>query len=277
MIIDGKAAAEEIYDDLQKEISSLGSRPGLAIVRVGTDYASVKYTGIKQKKSDQIGVNCKIHELPEDVDRGKIIKLIHSLNSDSSVHAIIVQLPLPNDLDEDAIISEIDPLKDVDCLHPQNLGRLFAGNPYMVPATPAGVITLLKKYKVQMDGADAVIVGRSRMVGKPMAVLLLQENATVTTCHTHTRRLKEKTKNADILIIAAGVQNLLKADMVKPGATVIDVGINFRDGKMVGDVNFAPVSEVADKISPVPGGVGPMTVASLMQNVLRAFRAQEGE
>lgn len=274
MIIDGKAAAEEIYEELRQEVANIDPKPGLAIVRVGQDYASIKYTGIKQKKSDLIGISCKIHELKEDAPKQDLIKLIHKLNSDKTVHGIIVQLPLPKSLNEDEIISEILPEKDVDCLHPQNLGRLFSGSPYLTPATPTGIISLLKKYKTAIDGADAVVIGRSRMVGKPMAQLLLKENATVTTCHTHTKNLAEKTKNADIVIVAAGSPGLLKSNMVKPGSTIIDVGINYEGGKMVGDVDFASVSEVADKISPVPGGVGPMTVASLMQNVLKAYSHQ---
>lgn len=276
MIIDGKAVAEEIRNHLAEEVKILKQQynftPGLAIVMVGNDPASKVYTTSKLKAAEAIGINAKRHELAEDVEAVELKELIHQLNSDEKVHGIIVQLPLPSHLNEQDILREISTEKDVDGLHPLNLGRLVAGTAIFAPCTAQGVIALIEKTGVELTGKNAVVVGRSEIVGKPTAFLLLAKNATVTICHSRTANLAEETRRADILVSAVGKPKIITADMVKPGAVVIDVGISRGDEGITGDVDFDKASKVAGAITPVPGGVGPMTVAMLMKNTVLAAK-----
>ncbi len=271
-IIDGKKAAEKILNEVREQIKALGKHPVLAVVQVGDNPASTTYVRIKQKKCEEAGIkSIKLH-FEEDVSEERLVKEITALNSDKGVDGILVQLPLPPRLDENSVISAVSPDKDVDGITPFNLGRLLRGEESFVPCTPQGIIRLLKEESVGIEGARAVVIGRSVIVGKPISILLLQENATVTMCHSKTRNLKEETLSADILVVAAGKPGLVTREMVKPGAAVIDVGINRVDGRLTGDVDFEGVREVAGLITPVPGGVGPMTVACLLENTLLAAK-----
>jgi methylenetetrahydrofolate dehydrogenase (NADP+)/methenyltetrahydrofolate cyclohydrolase len=269
-IIDGKKIAGELLEELAKEIKEKGLKPKLATVLVGENPASKTYVRNKVRACEKIGVESVLHELPDTTTQEELLELVNKLNEDASVHGILVQLPLPEGIDKDKVIEAVAPEKDVDGFKAVNLGKVLSGDESMPSCTPAGVIHLLEKAWVQLEGADAVVVGRSITVGKPVAALLLNRSATVTVCHSRTKELGEVTKKADVLIVAVGKAKMIKADMVKPGATVIDVGINRVEGKLAGDVDFDSVKEVAGKITPVPGGVGPMTVACLMRNTVRA-------
>jgi len=279
LLLDGKKLAEtmqaEVAAGVARRIAAGLPPPGLATVLVGQDPASQVYVRNKRRACDKVGAVSLHHDLPASTGQAELLTLVERLNADPCVHGILVQLPLPKGIDEAAVIRAIDPLKDVDAFHPENLGLLAAGHPRFVPCTPQGVQQLLVRYGIDLDGADVVIVGRSNIVGKPAALLLMQKwpggNATVTVAHTRTRRLAEHTRRADILIAAAGQPRAITADMVKPGAVVVDVGTNrLPDGKLSGDVDFEPVAVKARAISPVPGGVGPMTITMLLVNTLRA-------
>ncbi|MBR3042155.1 MAG: bifunctional 5,10-methylenetetrahydrofolate dehydrogenase/5,10-methenyltetrahydrofolate cyclohydrolase, partial [Eubacterium sp.] len=245
---------------------------------VGNDPASTVYVGNKKKACEYTGIISKSFELPEETTEDELLKLIDDLNKDETVNGILVQLPLPKHIDEDKVIRSINPDKDVDGFHPESVGRLSIGAPGFVSCTPAGIIHLLKRSNTELDGANVVVVGRSNIVGKPMAMLLLRENATVTICHSHTKNLKEVCKRADVLVVAIGQPKFIDADYIKEGATVIDVGIHRIDGtkKLCGDVDYEGAEKVAGKITPVPGGVGPMTIASLINNCYEAALMQNG-
>jgi methylenetetrahydrofolate dehydrogenase (NADP+)/methenyltetrahydrofolate cyclohydrolase len=273
-LIDGKSLAAALRASQKSAIESLaarGARPGLAAILAGDDPASRVYVRNKARACEETGVRSEIHEFPERVSESALLECIARLNADRAVHGILVQLPLPRQLDAARILASVSPAKDVDGFHAVNLGALLQGRPGFVPGTPAGVMRLLEHAGVPLAGRHAVIVGRSTIVGKPLALLLLQKDATVTICHSKTRDLASATKQADILIAAVGRAKLVTADMVKPGACVIDVGVNrLKSGGLVGDVDFAAVKETAGWITPVPGGVGPMTVAMLIVNTVRA-------
>jgi methylenetetrahydrofolate dehydrogenase (NADP+)/methenyltetrahydrofolate cyclohydrolase len=279
-IIDGKQVAArvraEVKADVERYAAEHGDPPGLATVLVGDDEASHIYVSGKQKACAEAGIRSFGHELPAAVTADELRSVITELNDALEVDGILVQLPLPEELDETEMTSLIDPAKDVDGLTPTNAGLLAQGTPALVPATPTGVIELLKESDTPLEGAEAVIVGRSQLVGRPLAFLLLGENATVTLCHSRTRDLAETCRRADVLVAAAGRAKLIGAEMVKPGATVIDVGINRTDSGIVGDVDFEAVSEIARAITPVPGGVGPMTIAMLLKNTLKAAELRRG-
>lgn len=284
-IIDGKAVAREVRAQVAEGVAELkekhGVTPGLAVVLVGEDPASSVYVRNKAKQTLAAGMASFEHKLSADTAHGDVLALVEKLNADERVHGILVQLPLPGQIDADAIIQSIDPAKDVDGFHAINAGRLMIGQPALVPCTPVGCVILAKKALGDLTGAHAVIVGRSNIVGKPVAQLLLQEHCTVTICHSRTRDLPSVTALGDILIAAVGRAEMVKGDWIKPGACVIDVGINRTKGnngksKLVGDVDFAEAVKVAGSITPVPGGVGPMTIACLLRNTLSAARAIEG-
>ena len=269
--IDGKMISAQVKDECKKRVEEEGLNVTLAVIQVGSDPASTVYVGNNKKACEYIGICSRPYELPEDTTEESLLELVEKLNRDDSVDGILVQLPLPSHIDEDRVIRTISPAKDVDGFHPQSVGALSIGQPGFVSCTPAGIIQLLKRSGVEIDGKECVIVGRSNIVGKPMAMLMLRENATVTVCHSHTANLKEVTKRADILIVAIGRPRFITREYVKEGAVVIDVGIHRNeDNKLCGDVNFEDVEPVASAITPVPGGVGPMTVAMLMNNCLEA-------
>lgn len=269
--IDGKMISAQVKDECKKRVEEEGLNVTLAVIQVGSDPASTVYVGNKKKACEYIGICSRPYELPEDTTEESLLELVEKLNRDDSVDGILVQLPLPSHIDEDRVIRTISPAKDVDGFHPQSVGALSIGQPGFVSCTPAGIIQLLKRSGVEIDGKECVIVGRSNIVGKPMAMLMLRENATVTVCHSHTANLKEVTKRADILIVAIGRPRFITREYVKEGAVVIDVGIHRNeDNKLCGDVDFEDVEPVASAITPVPGGVGPMTVAMLMNNCLEA-------
>ena len=279
-IIDGKAISAQIRQEISEEVAKMkaeqGIVPGLAVIIVGQDPASQVYVRNKAKDCEETGINSFVHALPENTTEEELLALVHKLNDDDSVHGIIVQLPLPKHLDEEKILLRINPEKDVDAFHPVNVGRIMIGNFSFLPCTPAGVMELLHHENVKISGKNAVVVGRSNIVGKPMALLLLAENATVTVCHSRTENLREHTKNADILVSAVGKAKFITADMVKKGAVVIDVGMNRgEDGKLCGDVDFVEVEKKASLITPVPGGVGPMTIAMLLANTIASAFASE--
>ena len=274
-IIDGKLISAQIREEIAEKVKEynerMGKLPGLAVIIVGEHPASQVYVRNKKKACEQVGFNSWVYEMPESTTQDELNALIDKLNEDSAVHGILVQLPLPKHLDEEQVILRIKPEKDVDAFHPYNVGRITIGNPKFLPCTPAGIMELLHRSNIEISGKECVVIGRSNIVGKPMALLLLSENGTVTVCHSKTRDLKEVCKRADILVVAIGKADFVTADMVKEGAVVIDVGMNRNaDGKLTGDVDFASVSEVASYITPVPGGVGPMTITMLLQNTLRA-------
>jgi len=273
-IIDGKKISDDIYRELEAEIVPHRGQIGLAVILVGDDPASATYVRNKEKACKRLGINFKLVRLPQFVSKEEVLESISRLNNDDSISGIIVQLPLPSHIDEFEITKSVLPIKDVDGLHPENLGSLLKGKPNMVPCTPLGIIELLRREDIDIKGKKVVIVGRSNLVGKPLFHLLLSMDATVTICHSKTKDLKKETSQADILVVAVGVPGLIKKDMVKPGAVVIDVGINKVDNKLVGDVDFEGVKEIASYITPVPGGVGPMTVAMLMNNVLKAYKVR---
>jgi methylenetetrahydrofolate dehydrogenase (NADP+) / methenyltetrahydrofolate cyclohydrolase len=279
-LIDGKAVSQqvraEVRDEVEAWVAGGGQRPGLATVLVGEDPASAVYVRNKQKACAEVGIEGFAHDLPADSTQEQVVELLAQLNADDRVSGILLQLPTPPHIDGSHLTTLIDPAKDVDGLTPVSAGLLAKGLPGLRPCTPAGVIELLKRYDVPLEGAEAVIVGRSDLVGKPVAALLLAENATVTTCHSRTRDLDAVCRRADVLIAAVGRPEMVKGSWVKPGATVIDVGINRTDAGLVGDVEFSSAAEVADKITPVPGGVGPMTIAMLLGNTLAAAKAQAG-
>lgn len=280
-VIDGKKVSQKVKDALKEKTATVQTKPGLAVVLVGEDPGSVVYVNNKEKACKEIGYISKKIVLPESTDEQTLLNTIQQLNADASIHGILVQFPLPKNLShlEEKVIHTISPEKDVDGFHPTNVGKYMTckGNvctDIFLPCTPAGIMELLHEYKIPIAGKDAVILGRSNLVGKPIGMLLLGEDATVTFCHSKTKDIKVATKQADILIVAIGKPNFVDASFVKPGAVVIDVGINRLESGLVGDVDFASVSEVASAITPVPGGVGPMTIAMLMQNVWKAYISQ---
>ena len=275
IILDGNALARSIRSEVRKQIRKMETKPGLAVVQVGNNPASTVYVSHKQSDCEKVGIQFQKHHLPEDVAQSELLALIESLNTQEAVHGILVQMPLPKIIDSQAVISAIDPQKDVDGLHSHNLGKMMLGQEDMVPGTPKGVIRLLEAYDIPFQGKKAVVVGRSILVGKPIARLMLNRHATVTLCHSRTLDLCEAALEADILIAAAGKVGLIKAEMVKPGATVVDVAINRLEDRLVGDVDFESVQAVAGAITPVPGGVGPMTRAMLLENTLLAKQLQE--
>jgi methylenetetrahydrofolate dehydrogenase (NADP+)/methenyltetrahydrofolate cyclohydrolase len=274
--MDGKALAGRVRKEVAGEVAALGRRVGLATVLVGDDPASAVYVRSKQKASREVGIEPFDHNLSSDTSQEDLLALVEQLNEDDAVTGILVQLPLPDQIDEDHIIRSINPIKDVDGFHPFNAGHLFQGSPTFVAATPAGIMEILREYQVELKGARAVVIGRSNIVGKPMALLLLAEHATVTICHSRTRDLPAVVREADVIVAAVGHPQTVTADMVREGATVVDVGINRTADGLVGDV-AQDVREKAGLLTPVPGGVGPMTIASLLRNTVRAARYQSGE
>ncbi len=269
--IDGKVISQAVKDELKERVKSEGIDASLAVIQVGTDPASTVYVGNKKKACEYIGIRSLAFELPEETSEEELLELVRELNEREDVDGILVQLPLPAHMDEDKVIRTIDPKKDVDGFHPQSVGALSIGQPGFVSCTPAGIIQLLKRSGVEIEGKECVIVGRSNIVGKPMALLMLRENATVTICHSRTKHLKEVTKRADILIVAIGKPRFITKEYVKEGAVVIDVGIHRNEnGKLCGDVDFEDVEPITSAITPVPGGVGPMTIAMLMNNCVEA-------
>lgn len=274
--IDGKQISAQIKDELKERVEKEKLEVTLAVIQVGNDPASTVYVGNKKKACEYIGIRSLAYELPEETPEEELLQLIKELNDRDDVNGILVQLPLPAHMDEDKVIQTISPKKDVDGFHPQSVGALSIGQPGFISCTPAGVIQLLKRTGVEIDGKECVIVGRSNIVGKPMALLMLRENATVTVCHSHTKDLKEVTKRADILIVAIGKPKFITKEYVKDGAVVIDVGIHRgADGKLCGDVDYDDVAPITHAITPVPGGVGPMTIAMLMNNCVEAKGLQE--
>ena len=274
--MDGKALAERVRAEVADEVAALSRPIGLATVLVGDDPASAVYVRNKQKACREVGIEPFDHTPSADISQDELLSLVDGLNADEGVTGILVQLPLPEHIDEDRVIRSIKPIKDVDGFHPFSAGHLLQGSPTFVAATPAGIMEILREYEVELKGARAVVIGRSNIVGKPMALLLLAEHATVTICHSRTRDLPAVVREADVVVAAVGRPNTVTAEMVREGATVVDVGINRTDEGLVGDV-AAGVREVAGLLTPVPGGVGPMTIASLLRNTLRAARYQSGE
>ena len=276
-IIDGKKIAQEERKKIKAEtialINDRGITPGLAVIIVGENPASQVYVRNKRKACEEVGFLSRVYELPVSTTQTELNALIDTLNADPAIHGILCQLPLPAHLSDNEVIARISPEKDVDAFHTQNVGKIMLGEYDYLPCTPAGVMVLLKESGIRIDGKECVILGRSNIVGKPMAMLLLQANGTVTVCHSHTQDLSAVTKRADILVVAIGKANFVTADMIKPGAVVIDVGMN-RDseGKLCGDVDFASAELIASAITPVPGGVGPMTITMLLRNTLTAAR-----
>jgi methylenetetrahydrofolate dehydrogenase (NADP+) / methenyltetrahydrofolate cyclohydrolase len=295
MILDGKKIAREIKEELKLEVIKMkesGFVPGLAVILVGNDPASGVYVNSKKKACAEIGIYSESFELNADISQEKLLELIDSLNRNEKIHGILVQLPLPKQFNEEKIIKAISVEKDVDCFHPQNFGKVMLGPKNLIssgagnkksdnllyPCTPAGVIEILKRSQIKIEGQDVVVIGKSNIVGKPLAVMLINSGATVTICHSKTKDLKKHTKEADIIISAAGKEGLILADMVRSGAAVIDVGINRKsDGKLTGDVDYDEVLKIASAITPVPGGVGPMTIAMLMKNTIRAAKNITGK
>lgn len=273
-IIDGKAVAARICEELKAKVAALtaaGKQPGLAVIIVGNNPASRVYVNNKKKKCAELGIYSEEHALAESVTEAELLGLIDRLNQDPKIHGILVQLPLPEHLNEQLILDRISPAKDVDGFHPVNVGRMLIGLPGFLPCTPAGVMELIKETGINIAGKECVVVGRSNIVGKPQGILLLREHGTVTICHSRTKDLGEVCRRADILVVAVGKAELITGEMVKPGAVVIDVGMNRNEaGKLVGDVQFDSVAQVAGWITPVPGGVGPMTIAMLMRNTVES-------
>ena len=280
-IIDGKKISQEIKDELREQVAEqkkLGKEAALAVIQVGTDPASSVYVNNKKKACAYIGIGSLSYELPEETTEEELLALVEKLNGDASVNGILVQLPLPTQIDADKVIRAIAPEKDVDGFHPENVGKLVIGEPGFVSCTPAGIIQLLKRSGIEIEGKECVVVGRSNIVGKPMSILLLRENGTVTITHSRTKDLKEVTGRADILVVAIGKPKFITADYVKEGAVVIDVGMHRNEeNKLCGDVDFDDVKDKVSAITPVPGGVGPMTIAMLMYNCVEAAKGQEVE
>lgn len=278
-LIDGKQVSAKVKEQVRQETETLfqkyGKRPGLAVVIVGNDPASRVYVNNKKKACETVGFQSFEYALPEDTTQEELLELVETLNADKNVNGILVQLPVPKQIDDKAIINAISAQKDVDAFHPENVGRIMIGEYAFLPCTPAGVMELIDSTGTEISGKRCVVIGRSNIVGKPMAMLLLHRSGTVTICHSRTQNLSEITREADILVAAVGKANFVTGDMVKEGAVVIDVGMNrLENGKLCGDVNFAEVEPKASYITPVPGGVGPMTIAMLMKNTLTAFKAQ---
>ena len=277
-IIDGKQISAQIKDEVKEKVAALkaqGTMVCLAVIQVGADPASSVYVGNKKKACAYVGIESLSYELPEETSQEELLSLIDELNGKPEVNGILVQLPLPGHIDEDAVIRAIDPKKDVDGFHPQSVGALCIGQPGVVSCTPAGIIELLKRSGIEIAGKECVVIGRSNIVGKPMAILLLRENGTVTVTHSRTRDLKEVTRRADILVVAVGKPKMITKEYVKDGAVVIDVGIHRNENhKLCGDVDYEDVLPVCSAITPVPGGVGPMTIAMLMYNCVRAVELQ---
>lgn len=279
-ILDGKALSAQCKETIRKEVEELaakGCRPGMAVVLVGENPASKVYVRNKEKDCQECGIYSAMYHLPEETTEKELLELLDALNHDASIHGILVQLPLPKQINSQRVIEAIDPQKDVDAFHPTNVGYLTQGMPRFAPCTPAGIVKLMEAYKIDPAGKHCVVIGRSNIVGKPMALLLLQKNGTVTICHSGTKDLKAQTLQADILISAVGKTGFVTEDMVKDGAVVIDVAMNRNaEGKLCGDVDYAAVSQKASAITPVPGGVGPMTRVMLLENTLTACRQQNG-
>lgn len=275
VIMDGKALAEKVKAQIREKVSKLRRQPGLAVILVGDNPASQVYVRNKERDCAECGIMCYDYHLPQDASQEDVLDLVEKMNNYGAVDGILVQLPLPEQIDERVVLEAIAPDKDVDAFHPENVGRIMQGQAYYKPCTPAGVMEILHEYGIDPGGKHCVVVGRSNIVGKPMAMLLLHENATVTICHSRTPDLKAQCLQADILVSAVGKTGLITADMVKPGAVVIDVAMNRNEaGKLCGDVDFAAVSQVASYITPVPGGVGPMTRAMLMENTYKAAKCR---
>jgi 5,10-methylene-tetrahydrofolate dehydrogenase/Methenyl tetrahydrofolate cyclohydrolase len=272
-IIDGKKLSAEIHEELRAEVAKMKRKPGLAVILVGDDMASHTYVRNKKKDCEEVGIYSEVHELPAMTTQNELLTLIEKLNNDDNIHGIIAQSPLPGQLDESIIVNNIDRTKDVDAFHPYNVGKIMIGDYAFLPCTPAGVMEMLRRTGIEVAGKRCVVVGRSNIVGKPMAMLLLHANGTVTMCHSKTRGLADECKRAEILVSAVGRANFITADMVSPGAVVIDVGMNRgADGKLCGDVDFANVEPIASYITPVPGGVGPMTRAILLKNTVTSAK-----
>ncbi len=280
MRIDGKKVAANVKEQVRQEVAELkakGISVGLAVVIVGEDPASCIYVNSKQKTCEELGIYSEKYALPEDSTDEDLLALVDKLNNSDKINGILVQLPLPKQMDEKKIIAAISPKKDVDAFHAENVGEIMIGDYNFLPCTPAGCMDLIHETGIDLTGKHAVVVGRSNIVGKPMAMLLLHENATVTICHSRTKNLAEVCRTADVLVAAVGKAKLITADMVKPGAVVIDVGMNRNEqGKLCGDVDYDEVSKIASAITPVPGGVGPMTIATLMRNTVTAAKLQNG-
>jgi len=280
VVINGKELVSSVREQFKEEVAGLtaqGARPGLSVVLVGEDPASAVYVRNKAKACEDAGIHSVVHRLPAETSQEELLALIGDLNKDASIHGILVQLPLPKHIDEETVLVAIDPEKDVDCFHPVNVGNLMIGKEGFLPCTPAGVIEILKRSQVEIAGKHAVVIGRSNIVGKPMAMLLLRENATVTVCHSKTPNMPEITRQADILVAAVGRARMIKKEHIKPGAVVIDVGINRLDtGKLAGDVDFDDVVDTAGLITPVPGVVGPMTITMLLKNTIESARRAHG-
>jgi methylenetetrahydrofolate dehydrogenase (NADP+)/methenyltetrahydrofolate cyclohydrolase len=272
IILDGKKCSEKRLEIVREQIEDDGLNPHLATVIAGNDPASQMYVRMKHRACEQVGIGSIGIELPGDTTTEKVLEKVRQLNADPEIDGILVQLPLPKQVDAERVIAAVSPAKDADGFHPENLGLLFSGRPRFTPCTPTGIMTLLAEYKITVAGARAVVAGRSIDVGRPMAALLTNADATVTICHSKTKDLPGELKRADILVSAIGKAHFITPAMVKPGAVVIDVGINQLDGKLTGDVDFAAVKEIAGAITPVPGGVGPMTIATLMENTFRAAK-----
>jgi methylenetetrahydrofolate dehydrogenase (NADP+)/methenyltetrahydrofolate cyclohydrolase len=279
-ILDGKEISEKIKGNIKVEVNRLkekGITPGLAVILVGENPASKVYVKNKQKACENVGMYSEEHKLPESTTQEELLRLVERLNRDNKIHGILVQLPLPKHIDSDTILKGIDPSKDVDGFHPYNIGMLLIGQPIFIPCTPYGIMNMIEHSGISVEGKTAVVVGRSNIVGKPVALLLMHKNATVTVCHSKTKDLADVCRKADIIVAAIGKPKMIKADMVKDGAVVIDVGINrLDDGSLVGDVDYDEVSKKAGWITPVPGGVGPMTIAMLMYNTVHAAKMQAG-
>ncbi len=276
--LDGKMLSEKIRAELKKEVEVLKSEhdvvPGLAVILVGDDPASRAYVNMKEKACQAVGIYSIVHKMPNTISHDEMLKIIEMMNNNPYIDGILVQLPLPEQVNTNALLEAIDREKDVDGFHPYNMGRLFAGLDGYVPCTPLGVMELLEEYKIDVKGMNAVVVGASNIVGKPMASLLLNAGATVDICHIHTKDLKAHTLNADILLVGVGKPGLITADMVKDDVIIVDIGTSKVDGKLVGDVDYTNVKEKASYITPVPGGVGPMTIAMLLKNTVNAAKAR---
>lgn len=278
ILIDGKAISASVREEMKEEVAAMETKPGLAVIIVGNDPASKTYVKNKKKGCEQVGFYSEVHELPESTTQQELVALVNKLNGDEKIHGILVQLPLPRHLDDKAVIAAIDPRKDVDAFAEVNVGKIMIGNHSFLPCTPAGIMVLLERSGIDISGKECVVVGRSNIVGKPMAMLLLGANGTVTVCHSKTRDLAEVTRRADILVVAIGKADFITGDMVKEGAVVIDVGMNRNaEGKLTGDVDFKSVEPKASYITPVPGGVGPMTITMLLRNTITAKLAADAE
>jgi len=280
-IISGKEVSASIRGELAQEVAELkekhGLVPGIGVILVGEDPASQSYVRSKERTAEKLGLYSRTLRVPAETTEEEVLRMVADFNKDPKIHGILVQLPLPGHIDENKVIYAIDPVKDVDGFHPVNIGKLHMGEDCFVPCTPAGIIELLDRTGVELKGKNATVVGRSNIVGKPVSMLLLSKHATVTVCHSRTRDLAEECRRADVLVAAVGRARMIKADMIKPGAVVIDVGVNrVDDGKLVGDVDFDEAVEVASAITPVPGGVGPMTITMLMKNTVLAARRTLG-